>query len=58
MKPAHRRGAAGILLGGTADVAVPLLVPADPGTYRGYWQIEAPDGTRFGDRAYLVIVVR
>jgi hypothetical protein len=45
-------------LGGTADVAVPLLAPADPGTYRGYWQMEAPDGTRFGDRSYVLIVVR
>jgi hypothetical protein len=58
MKPAHRRGAAGILLGDTADVAVLLLAPADAGTYRGYWQMEAPDGTRFGDRSYVLIVVR
>ena len=47
-----------IPLGNTADVAVPLLAPADPGTYSGYWQMQAPDGTRFGDRAYVMIVVR
>jgi len=45
-------------LGDTADVAVLLLAPADPGTYRGYWQMEALDGTRFGDRSYVLIVVR
>jgi len=45
-------------LGGTADIAVQLLAPTDPGTYRGYWQMQAPDGTHFGDRAYVAIVVR
>lgn len=45
-------------LGGTIDVTVQLVAPADPGTYRGYWQMQAPDGARFGDRAYVMIVVR
>jgi len=44
-------------LEGTADIAVPLHAPSNPGTYKGYWQMQAPDGSRFGDRAYVMIVV-
>ena len=45
-------------LGSVADVSVLMFAPDTPGTYKGYWQMEAPDGTRFGDRFYLMIVVR
>ena len=45
-------------VGSMADITIQLVAPASPGTYKGYWQMEAPDGTRFGDRIYVMIVVR
>ncbi len=43
--------------GATIDVSVSLVAPGAPGTYRGYWQLQAPDGTRFGSPFYVQIVV-
>lgn len=43
--------------GSTTDVSVDLTAPATPGTYRGNWQVQAPDGTRFGSVIYVQIVV-
>jgi hypothetical protein len=40
------------------DVAVELTAPEEPGTYQGYWQLQAHDGTRFGEKVYLRIIVR
>jgi hypothetical protein len=45
-------------LGETADITVQLTAPEDAGTYKGYWQMQAPDGTPFGDQFYVMIVVR
>lgn len=44
--------------GAEVDISVDLISPADPGTYRGNWQLQAPDGTRFGPLLYLRIVVQ
>lgn len=43
--------------GGTVGIAVPMAAPDAPGTYRGSWQIQLPDGTRIGDQVYVQIVV-
>jgi hypothetical protein len=43
--------------GATADVTVRLQAPQEPGTYRGYWRMRAPDGREFGDRPFVQIVV-
>lgn len=48
----------GASLEGTAKLRVQLTAPDSPGTYKGFWQMQAPDGTRFGERFYVVIVVR
>ncbi len=42
---------------GTAEVSVEMVAPEEPGTYRSNWQLEAPDGTRFGGTFYVQIVV-
>jgi hypothetical protein len=42
----------------TIDVSVVLTAPEEPGTYEAWWQLEAYDGTRFGEKLYLKIVVR
>jgi hypothetical protein len=44
-------------VGGTADIAVSMVAPDIPATCQGYWQMQSPDGTLFGDRAYVQIVV-
>jgi hypothetical protein len=44
-------------VGRAADVAVLMVAPDAPGTYRGYWQMQAPDGTLFGERVYVQVVV-
>jgi hypothetical protein len=44
-------------LGGSADISVEMVAPAAPGTYKGFWQMQNPDGARFGERVYVMIVV-
>ena len=44
-------------LGGMADISVALIAPDTPGTYKGNWQMQGPDGTRLGDQVYVTIVV-
>lgn len=43
--------------GASVDVNVDFVAPATPGTYRSNWQLQAPDGTRFGQMFYVQIVV-
>jgi hypothetical protein len=43
--------------GATVEVSVDLTAPPSPGTYRGNWQLETPEGTRFGSIIYVQIVV-
>lgn len=42
---------------GTIDLSVNFTAPTTPGTYRSTWQLSTPEGTRFGDTAYVQIVV-
>jgi hypothetical protein len=44
-------------LGSTVDLAVDMVAPDTPGTYKGVWQMQLADGARLGDQAYVVIVV-
>jgi hypothetical protein len=39
------------------DVSVDLIAPATPGTYRSTWQLQSPEGVRFGSQIYVQIVV-
>ena len=43
--------------GSNTDVSVDLVAPREPGTYRSTWQLQGPDGVRFGSRVYVQIVV-
>ncbi len=43
--------------GATTDISVNLTAPATPGSYQGNWQLQAPDGTRFGAIIWVKIVV-
>lgn len=44
-------------LGGTTEISVTLIAPEIPGTYTNYWRMQAPDGSFFGQQAYVQIVV-
>jgi len=44
-------------VGGAADIAVLMVAPDAPGTYKGYWQMQAPDGALFGERVHVQVVV-
>ncbi len=44
-------------LTGTIDISVQMVAPGTPGNYKGIWQLQGADGTRFGDQAYVSIVV-
>ena len=44
-------------LGETVDLSVAMRAPDQPGSYKSYWQMQSPDGHRFGDQAYALIVV-
>ena len=39
------------------DVTAPLQAPSSPGTYRSNWQLQTPDGTRFGPVFFTRIAV-
>ncbi len=43
--------------GAMTDVGVDMVAPTAPGTYKSIWQLQAPDGRRFGHRVYVQIVV-
>jgi hypothetical protein len=43
--------------GEEVDLSVMLIAPGSAGTYRGQWQLFAPDGTPFGIIPYVLIVV-
>jgi len=44
-------------LGSTADVRVEMQAPTKPGFYKGFWQMQGPDGVRFGELTSVAIVV-
>ncbi len=41
--------------GATADIVAPLTAPNTAGTYRGFWQMRAPNGTPFGQRVWVLV---
>jgi hypothetical protein len=43
--------------GQTADISVSLTAPDEIGTYTGYWILTNKNGTPFGARVYVQIVV-
>jgi hypothetical protein len=46
-----------VLPGEEVDISVALIAPQADGTYRGQWQLVAPDGMPFGANPYVEIVV-
>ena len=48
---------ASIAPSGTYDWDVPMTAPAAPGTYRGYWRMERIGTGKFGERAWVEIIV-
>jgi hypothetical protein len=45
-----------VLPGAEVDISIALMAPQADGTYRGQWQLVAPDGTAFGAKPYVEIV--
>ncbi|MGC8880111.1 MAG: trypsin-like peptidase domain-containing protein [Anaerolineae bacterium] len=43
--------------GSTVDISVPMRAPDAPGTYQGNWQLQTAGGQRFGDQAFVRIIV-
>lgn len=41
----------------TADFNVNLVAPNQPGTYQGFWQMSDANGTPFGERVWVGIIV-
>jgi len=46
-----------VATGQEIDISVPLVAPAKPGRYTGYWKMATPDGKKFGQRMWASIVV-
>ena len=46
-----------VAMGQTFDLSVDLIAPSSPGTYKGYWQMRAPQGTNFGETIWVKIRV-
>lgn len=43
--------------GSTLDISVNFVAPSAPGTYRSTWQMQSPEGTRYGSQIYVQIIV-
>ena len=43
--------------GSTSDISVDFTAPASPGTYRSNWQLQSPEGVRYGSTIYVQIIV-
>ncbi len=43
--------------GQEVNLSVNLTAPSEPGTHRGYWQMRNPQGTYFGERIWVEVVV-
>jgi len=39
------------------QISVNLVAPNTPGTYTGYWQLQSPEGTKYGSAIYVAIIV-
>jgi len=39
------------------DIAVDMVAPGKPGRYVSYWRLSTPDGTRFGQRVWVDVIV-
>ena len=39
------------------DIAVDLIAPQNPGTYKGYWQMRSPQGVNFGETIWVKVRV-
>lgn len=46
-----------VAMGQTIDLSVDLIAPYDSGTYKGYWQMRAPQGTNFGETVWVKVRV-
>jgi hypothetical protein len=46
-----------IVPGAETDIAIDMVAPSKPGRYVGYWRLLTPDGTRFGQRVWVDIIV-
>lgn len=44
-------------VGARQDITVAMKAPATPGTYRGFWQLQAPGDLLFGPEVFVEIVV-
>jgi peptidoglycan hydrolase-like protein with peptidoglycan-binding domain len=45
------------VVGSNIDVSVEFVSPDAPGTYRSNWQVQRPDGSTFGQKFYVQIIV-
>ncbi len=46
-----------VAAGTTTDISVEMTAPTAPGTYKSVWQLQSPEGKRFGNQIYVQIVV-
>ena len=46
-----------VLPGEEIDVSVPMIAPAAPGSYFGYWRLADLNGRKFGQRVRILIKV-
>ena len=46
-----------VVPGQTLDISVDLIAPTSSGTFKGYWQMRAPQGTNFGQTIWVKVRV-
>ncbi len=46
-----------VAAGAMTDISVEMTAPTTPGTYKSVWQLQGPDGQRFGNQVYVQVVV-
>lgn len=54
--PEHAR-VRSVRVGETYEIVVEFVTPPEPGAHQGFWQMQGPDGTRFGEQGTVQVSV-
>lgn len=57
LSPFESVGVPSVLPGKEVDIAVDMATPTQPGRYVSYWRLAMPDGSRFGQRVWVDLLV-
>jgi len=57
LSPFESVGVPAVPAGQEVDIAVDMVTPTQPGRYVSYWRLAMPDGSRFGQRVWVDLLI-